>query len=364
MFLSHLQKQVLTVLIAFAVLIATKVVVVVDVVDASTGASLDQAGQTVDGLVDELQILQFDTPNDCLLHILNPVVGNTVSLSSDPPGLVSEFGFLVASDDSSSSTTTGDGNDPKDDVTSTTSTFLLQYENPNQDGQGPGTIIINIPLDRPTDLYVSGKTKILLNDGFLKLRKIQLEEESQLNGYMSSSEASRVQLSTQNSSLLRLDAGDNVVVEIDQHSDQATTERVLTARAVDSSVLELKGDVTSIRCEGTSSCKVDGTLTRDPTIEVNNGGAISSTATFSLGEVTIDTSTTTTTSGSTCTNGPNPTVLSTNTGGNGGNGGDGGTSSDSNGDIPSGSSSDNTVFFFSMTTTTMTATALVMMMMM
>ena len=284
---------------------------VVNFVDASTGASLDQAGQTIDGLVDQLQILKFDTPNDCILHVINPIVGNTVSIESDPPTLTSEFGFLV--DENANA----DGSGP---------TFLLQYENPNTSGQS-GTITINIPLDRPTDLVVSGRTKILLQDGFLGLRKIQLSDDAQINGYMTSSEASRVQLFLEDQSLLRLDVGDDLVVEIDQHSDQATSERVLTARAVDSSTLELIGDVTSIRCEDTSNCKVDGSLTRDPTVD--NSGALSPTATFTEGVVTIDTSTTT--SGSTCTNGPNPTISTSS------NNNTPGVTADSNDDISSGS---------------------------
>eukprot|EP00529_Nitzschia_sp_RCC80_P029656 CAMPEP_0113447184 /NCGR_PEP_ID=MMETSP0014_2-20120614/4104_1 /TAXON_ID=2857 /ORGANISM="Nitzschia sp." /LENGTH=315 /DNA_ID=CAMNT_0000338325 /DNA_START=106 /DNA_END=1053 /DNA_ORIENTATION=- /assembly_acc=CAM_ASM_000159 len=299
--------------------------VVVVVVEASTGASLDQAGETIDGLVDALETLVLSTPNDCILHVLNPVVGNTVSIQSDPPSLASQYGFLV---------------DPVDG-----GTFLLQYESPNTGGQS-GTITINVPLDRPRDLFVSGKTKVLVNDGFNALRKLEISDQAQVNGYMTSSEAARVQIAALDSASLAFEVGDDLVVEIDQHSDQATTERVLTARALGSSTLKLRGDVTSIRCEGTATCTVDGSLVRDPFVD--NSGALSQTATFSLGAVTIDTSTTT--SGSSCTNGPNPVLTATSNG----NTGLWGEVDDGNGDIPSGGASTTT------TTTAILTTVVVM----
>jgi len=308
----------------------SSVFVVVVVVEASTGAaSLDQAGQTIDGLVDEtLETVIIDTPNDCILHVLNPVVGNTVSIeSSGDEDLAARYGFLV---------------DPVDG-----GTFLLQYESPNTTGgQLSGTITINMPLDRPRDLFVRNNAKVLVNDGFNAIRKIEVSGQSHVNGYMASSEASRVQIATVDSASLTFDVGDDVVVEIDQHSDQATTERVLTARALGSSTLKLKGDITSIRCEGTATCTVDGSMVRDPFVD-NNGGALSPTATFTEGTVSIDTSTTTTTSGTSCTNGPNP-VVTTNTGGS--NTGLWGEvdANGNNGDIPSGGARARAVGMISM----------------
>jgi hypothetical protein len=238
------------------------------------------------------------------MHVLNPVSGNVVTIEADPPTLVQQYGFVVDPN-------IGGG------------TFLLYYDSPDTADQS-GTIIINVPFDRPQNLIVSGSTNVLLNDGFNGLRSVVLDGSSVVNGYMVESQAERVRFRLNGSSRLTIEVGDDKVITVDQHSDQVELERVLTATATDSSSLSIKGNITSMICEGSATCVLDGTSVRETTL--------TESASFNVGIVTVDTTTTTptsSTSGSTCTNGPNPT-LSADT--DIGVGTDGGT----NGDISGG----------------------------
>jgi hypothetical protein len=250
-------------------------------VDAS---ELDQAGETIDGLIDVMETIQLNTPNDCIMHVLNPVSGNVITIDADPPTLVRQYGFVVDPN-------IGGG------------TFLLYYDSPDTADQS-GTIIINVPFDRPQNLIVSGSTNVLVNDGFNGLRSVVLDGSSIVNGYMVESQAERVRFRLNGSSRLTMEVGDDKVISIDQHSDQVELERVLTATASDSSSLSIKGNVTSMICEGSAVCVLDGTSVRETTL--------TESASFDFGTVTVDTTTTTptgsTSGGSTCTNGPNPTL--------------------------------------------------------
>lgn len=282
-----------------AVLLFVTLLIDVRLATASTGADLEEAGPNIPGQVESVRTIEVDWVGCPLVHTLRPVFGNSIQIESAPEGLVTEF------------------------QVNRNGVFTLVYDSGTLSGSSSAQVTIQIPVDRPENIIVSGDAIVQIEDGFNAIDLVQTSGRSEVTGYIESSEARRVHVQSSDESTVVLAVGDDTVRSVDQHQNSVESPRVLTVDANGSSSVMLKGDITSVQCDASADCVVEGTIDR---LDASSG--LDTARDSSSGSVTIPWRA----NGGSCSGGSGGST-SSNTGNTGGD-----DSGDDNGDISGASS--------------------------